>query len=73
MAPGIAFNDGEKSAKGRARTTDGESLTDDEIRACLEQTRGSLTWAAQLLGMSSRHALYRLMKKRGIKNPYPTG
>jgi DNA-binding NtrC family response regulator len=41
-------------------------LTATEVRACVEREKGNLERAAQLLGLSSRFALYRLMKKLGI-------
>jgi two-component system nitrogen regulation response regulator GlnG/two-component system response regulator HydG len=38
----------------------------DAVEAALAKTGGNQTAAAKLLGMSSRYALYRLMKKHGI-------
>jgi two-component system nitrogen regulation response regulator GlnG/two-component system response regulator HydG len=38
----------------------------DEIRAALAATRGSVTEAARKLGLKNRFALYRLMKRFGI-------
>jgi two-component system response regulator FlrC len=38
------------------------------IRQALQQCRGNRTNAAELLGLSSRFQLYRLMKKLGINN-----
>ena len=36
------------------------------IRACLAEQEGNVTRAAAVLGLSSRFALYRLMKKLDI-------
>jgi transcriptional regulator of acetoin/glycerol metabolism len=41
--------------------------TADEIRAALASVGGSVGKAARNLGLSSRFALYRLMKKHGIE------
>jgi two-component system, NtrC family, response regulator HydG len=38
----------------------------EQIRAALKHAEGSVTAAARALGMKSRFALYRLMKKHGI-------
>ena len=40
--------------------------TEAEIRSALEASGGSVPKAAQALGLSSRYALYRLMKKHSI-------
>ncbi|MBS2013556.1 MAG: sigma-54-dependent Fis family transcriptional regulator [Deltaproteobacteria bacterium] len=39
----------------------------ESIRAALLASRGRITAAARALGLSSRYALYRLMKKHGIE------
>jgi transcriptional regulator of acetoin/glycerol metabolism len=41
--------------------------TADAIRAALTEAKGSVTRAAKALGLSSRYALYRLMKKHGVE------
>ena len=50
-----------------------EEPTAEEIRACLEKNAGSVTRAWQQLGLKSRYALYRLMKKHGITTSQVTG
>ena len=40
----------------------------EAIRAALADAKGSVTRAAKALGLSSRYALYRLMKKHGMEN-----
>jgi two-component system nitrogen regulation response regulator GlnG/two-component system response regulator HydG len=46
----------------------------DDIREALRTQRGRVTHAARALGLSSRYALYRLMKKYGIETePPPPG
>ena len=46
----------------------------DEIREALRAQHGRVTHAARALGLSSRYALYRLMKKHGIdSDPPPPG
>jgi two-component system nitrogen regulation response regulator GlnG/two-component system response regulator HydG len=46
----------------------------EEIREALRAQRGRVTHAARALGLSSRYALYRLMKKHGIdSDPPPPG
>ena len=40
--------------------------TGDEIRAALAQSNGSVAQAARALGLSSRYALYRLLRKHQI-------
>lgn len=47
--------------------------TEEEIRTCLERNDGSVTRAWQQLGLKSRYALYRLMKKHGIKTSQAGG
>ncbi len=39
----------------------------DQVRAILGEEKGNITRAARALGLSSRFALYRLMKKYGIE------
>jgi transcriptional regulator of acetoin/glycerol metabolism len=43
-----------------------EEPTLDAIRAALASAKGSVTRAAKALGLTSRYALYRLMKKHGV-------
>lgn len=50
-----------------------EEPTAEEIRACLERHDGSVTRAWQQLGLKSRYALYRLMKKHGIATSQGAG
>jgi DNA-binding NtrC family response regulator len=46
----------------------------EEIREALRAQHGRVTHAARALGLSSRYALYRLMKKHGIdSDPPPPG
>jgi 3-deoxy-7-phosphoheptulonate synthase len=46
----------------------------EEIREALRAQHGRVTHAARQLGLSSRYALYRLMKKHGIdSDPPPPG
>ena len=40
--------------------------TADELRAALAQSNGSVAQAARALGLSSRYALYRLLRKHQI-------
>ncbi|WP_437971036.1 sigma 54-interacting transcriptional regulator [Sorangium sp. So ce260] len=40
--------------------------TADEIRACIAQEEGNLARASRALGLTSRYALYRLLKKHEI-------
>jgi DNA-binding NtrC family response regulator len=44
----------------------------DEIRAALAKHDGRVAEAARTLGLRSRYALYRLMKKHGIDGDVPT-
>jgi len=41
-------------------------LTADDLRAAIERHGGNLAEAARALGLSSRYAFYRLLKKHGI-------
>ena len=43
----------------------------DEIRGALKQADGRVAEAARTLGLSSRYALYRLLKKHGIDPDAP--
>ena len=43
----------------------------EEIRAALKQADGRVAEAARTLGLSSRYALYRLLKKHGIDPDAP--
>ena len=58
----------EQLALGAAPSAPGRSgpLTAEEIRACLSRCDGSVSRAYRELGLSSRDALYRLLKKHGI-------
>jgi DNA-binding NtrC family response regulator len=44
----------------------------DDIRAALARHDGRVAQAARTLGLTSRYALYRLMKKHGIETDVPT-
>jgi DNA-binding NtrC family response regulator len=55
----------ERDAAPQPRTRN-EEPTEEEIRSELARVDGSVTRAAQALGLSSRYALYRLMAKLGI-------
>lgn len=44
-----------------------------EIRAALQRHDGRVAEAARTLGLSSRYALYRLMKKHGIESDSSSG
>jgi two-component system response regulator HydG len=44
-----------------------EDPTAEQVRGALEQAKGNVTRAARSLGLSSRYALYRLMKRHGIE------
>jgi DNA-binding NtrC family response regulator len=55
----------ERDAAPQPRTRN-EEPTEKEIRSELARVDGSVTRAAQALGLSSRYALYRLMAKLGI-------
>ena len=48
-----------------------EEPTLESIRAALAKAKGSVTRAAKTLGLSSRYALYRLMKKHGLEGEDP--
>ncbi|WP_434047531.1 MULTISPECIES: sigma 54-interacting transcriptional regulator [Sorangium] len=47
----------------RARSSE---PTTEEIRACIAQEEGNLARASRALGLTSRYALYRLLKKHAI-------
>ena len=51
-----------KESRGRATEP-----TNDQIRAAIARADGSVQTAARALGLKSRYALYRLMKKHGIE------
>ena len=44
----------------------GEEPTADEIRAAIKESGGNLVQGAKALGLPSRYALYRLLRKHGI-------
>ena len=48
-----------------------ESLTNDEILACLERNGGLQEPTARELGLKDRHALVRLMEERGMRPKRP--
>jgi DNA-binding NtrC family response regulator len=45
----------------------GREPTALEIRAAIEKENGNVRYAAEALGLSSRYALYRLLRKHGIE------
>jgi DNA-binding NtrC family response regulator len=49
-----------------ASSTPVQDLDAEQVRQALESSGGSVTRAAKLLGLSSRYALYRLMRKYGL-------
>jgi DNA-binding NtrC family response regulator len=53
------------------RPEPGSEPTVPQIRAALDSADGSVTKAARGLGLSSRFALYRLMRKHGIRADAP--
>src|SRR5690606_32542230 len=65
----IAFTDSVKSAivVAPAASVPAEDLSEEVVRACLERHGGKVARAYQELGLKSRYALYRLMKKYGIE------
>ena len=48
---------------------DPSQLSPEQIRATLERHEGNQSRAYRELGLSSRHALYRLIKRYGIEVP----
>jgi DNA-binding NtrC family response regulator len=44
-----------------------EGLKADDLRACIAEHGGNLSSVARALGLSSRYALYRLLKKHGVE------
>jgi transcriptional regulator of acetoin/glycerol metabolism len=46
--------------------------SEEQVRAALERAKGNVRRAAAALGLPSRYALYRLMKKHGIAIEAPT-
>jgi DNA-binding NtrC family response regulator len=54
------------SGRGSAPSPEAAPPSADEIRACVERHGGNLAAAARALGLSSRFALYRLLKTHGI-------
>ncbi len=57
------------SAEGAERPDDAGPVVEpsaEEIRTCLASHHGNVSRAAKALGLSSRYALYRLLKKHGI-------
>ncbi len=59
-------------AELRTLSTAPPEPTAEELRSTLEREKGNVRRAAQALGLPSRYALYRLMKKRGIELNPPT-
>lgn len=51
---------------GGGEVGDPASLGPDEVRAAITAADGNITQAARRLGLSSRYALYRLMRKHGL-------
>jgi transcriptional regulator of acetoin/glycerol metabolism len=45
------------------------SPSKERVVEVLEKTGGNVIVAAEILGLSSRHALYRLMQKYGLRGP----
>jgi transcriptional regulator with AAA-type ATPase domain len=54
-------------ARGEPLATEGDSLTAARIRAVLERHQGVVSDSWRELGLSSRHALTRLIRKHGIE------
>jgi transcriptional regulator of acetoin/glycerol metabolism len=52
------------ASKARAEEAPGPTL--DDLRASLAAAEGNLSRTARALGLPSRYALYRLMRKHGI-------
>jgi two-component system nitrogen regulation response regulator GlnG/two-component system response regulator HydG len=48
--------------------TASKAPTTEEVEAALEQASGSVTRAAERLGLPSRYALYRLLRKHGLQH-----
>jgi two-component system nitrogen regulation response regulator GlnG/two-component system response regulator HydG len=67
LGPGSAGS-GTSGVVGTAADDDGPSdcTTEDDVRRALDRHGGSATRAYRELGLSSRYALYRLMKKYAI-------
>jgi two-component system nitrogen regulation response regulator GlnG/two-component system response regulator HydG len=65
----IAFSDKVKSAIKipEALPTVADDLSEEVVRSCLERHDGKVARAYKELGLKSRYALYRLMKKYGIE------
>jgi DNA-binding NtrC family response regulator len=62
-SPPAVERDGREAGAPRAPLRE---PTADEIRACVKRENGNVKKAAAALGLPSRYALYRLMKKHGI-------
>ncbi len=65
----IAFNDAVKSAikVPEVTATPTEEISEATLRTCLERHDNKVARAYKELGLKSRYALYRLMKKYGIE------
>ena len=63
----------ELRAGGRAWQSSGAEPDAQQIRAALAAASGSVQRASQALGMKSRFALYRLMKKHGVEGSVEPG
>ncbi len=71
QARGPAERPAAATAEGRApvrvlRRRPGEEPTAEEIQAAVKESGGNLVQAAKALGLASRYALYRLLRKHGI-------
>jgi len=61
-----ATDSAEEPSASMEHFRDPDTLTDDELLAALERNEGRRTPTWQELGLSSRHVLGRLLKKRGL-------
>ncbi|MEZ4298992.1 MAG: sigma 54-interacting transcriptional regulator [Polyangiaceae bacterium] len=66
---GGGVQEGRDAGEGEGRGAGGarEGVSREAIEAALSQTGGKVAPAARLLGLGSRHALYRLMEKHGVR------
>lgn len=61
-----AVPDGKESPSAAPRRAPGDEPSAEEIRETVTGSGGNLVQAAKALGLPSRYALYRLLKKHGI-------
>ena len=61
-----------RSTDAKDDEKDDAELSADAIKAALEKSDWNVPSAARTLGLSSRYALYRLMKKLGIEGRSPS-